>query len=393
MENPAGFDPAHPRCWRSGGQCAAAPVAGAAGGAAGRGATDATLGGTGIADRESAKNWLIANGVQFNGNASAVYIVKSSRLIVRNTQDQLDLIETIIQSGSTGTGPVQVEIESKFVEIQQDNLRNWPSTGCSGRRTFPATKTSFSEAAPRALPRNSIVRIILSFAPGLGPVGSAANSGNPNAGNLTAGNRSGTAAISANAIDALLFPVTGASSLAPAIGAISGVFSDPQFQLVIRALNQKKGVHLLSSPKVTTKSGQRAVIEIIREFRYPTEFTPPQIPQTFGGGGGIANTVTATSSTNGSFPVTPTTPTAFETRNTGVTLEVEPVVGPDGYTIDLNLVPQVVEFEGFINYGSPIHFDLDQSPDRCLDRQRHHAQHHQPADLQHAQGHDQRERL
>jgi general secretion pathway protein D len=52
--------------------------------------------------------------------------------------------------------------------------------------------------------------------------------------------------------------------------------------------------------------------------------------------------------------VTPTTPTAFETRNTGVTLEVEPVVGPDGITIDLNLVPQVVEFEGFINYGSPI---------------------------------------
>ncbi|TMP92242.1 MAG: type II and III secretion system protein, partial [Verrucomicrobia bacterium] len=52
--------------------------------------------------------------------------------------------------------------------------------------------------------------------------------------------------------------------------------------------------------------------------------------------------------------VTPTTPTAFETRNTGVTLEVEPVVGPDAVTIDLNLVPQVVEFEGFVNYGSPI---------------------------------------
>ncbi len=30
------------------------------------------------------------------------------------------------------------------------------------------------------------------------------------------------------------------------------------------------------------------------------------------------------------------------------------MVGPDGITIDLNLVPQVVEFEGFINYGSPI---------------------------------------
>jgi general secretion pathway protein D len=103
---------------------------------------------------------------------------------------------------------------------------------------------------------------------------------------------------------------------------------------------------------VTTKSGQRAVIEIIQEFRYPTEFNPPQIPQTVspssnsgGIGGGPSITI---------FPVTPTTPTAFETRNTGVTLEVEPTVGSDNYTIDLNLVPQVVEFEGFINYGSPI---------------------------------------
>jgi general secretion pathway protein D len=144
--------------------------------------------------------------------------------------------------------------------------------------------------------------------------------------------------------------------------SVAGVFTDPQFQVVVRALNQKKGVDLLSAPRVTTKSGQRAVIEIIREFRYPTEFDPPQIPQTFGGqssgftvlggaGGGI-NPLQSQQAQ--SFPVTPTTPTAFETRNTGVTLEVEPVVGPDGYTIDLNLVPQVVEFEGFINYGSPI---------------------------------------
>src|SRR5205814_3751109 len=91
----------------------------------------------------------------------------------------------------------------------------------------------------------------------------------------------------------------------------------------------------------------RAVIEIVREFRYPTQFTPPQVPNISGGTGGTGGTVVISA-------VTPTTPTAFETRNTGVTLEVEPVVGPDGVTIDLNLVPQVVEFEGFINYGSPI---------------------------------------
>jgi general secretion pathway protein D len=179
----------------------------------------------------------------------------------------------------------------------------------------------------------------------------------------TGGNRSGNLAISANAIDALLFPTMGASALAPGIFGLAGVFTDPQFQVVVRALNQKKGVDLLSAPRVTTKSGQRAVIEIVREFRYPTQFQPPQIPQSVGsnfgnGGNTIINPLTglisSSGGSSGAFPVTPTTPTAFETRNTGVTLEVEPVVGPDGVTIDLNLVPQVVEFEGFINYGSPI---------------------------------------
>ena len=135
---------------------------------------------------------------------------------------------------------------------------------------------------------------------------------------------------------------------------MSGVFTDPQFQVVIRALNQKKGIDVLSAPRVTTKSGQRAVIEIVREFRYPTQFQPPQIPQTFAARETVSGTASVSGNSNGAFPVTPTTPTAFETRNTGVTLEVEPVVGPDGITIDLNLVPQVVEFEGFINYGSPI---------------------------------------
>ena len=83
----------------------------------------------------------------------------------------------------------------------------------------------------------------------------------------------------------------GATSIAPGIFGLAGVFTDPQFQVVVRALNQKKGVDLLSAPRVTTKSGQRAVIEIVREFRYPTQFQPPQIPQTvgsnFGNGGNI----------------------------------------------------------------------------------------------------------
>jgi len=85
-------------------------------------------------------------------------------------------------------------------------------------------------------------------------------------------------------------------------------------------------------------------------LRYPKTYTQPQVPSISSSTGstviGGATTVPVV--------VTPTTPQDWETRNTGVTLEVEPVVGGDATTIDLNLIPQVVEFEGFINYGSPI---------------------------------------
>jgi hypothetical protein len=68
------------------------------------------------------------------------------------------------------------------------------------------------------------------------------------------------------------------------------------------------------------------------------------------GGGGVAGGAT----TSSSIPVTPTTPTAFEMRPVGVRMEVDPVIGENG-SIDLNLLPEVTEFDGFINYGSPIY--------------------------------------
>lgn len=307
---------------------------------------DASRGGTGIQKREAAKDWLIANGVTFGPQASAIYIPSSTKLIVRNTQEQLDLVESIIAAGENQGGVVQIEIESKFVEITQNNLKELGFDWLLGAANIPGSNRVFGSGGTSGTQ------------PGINPADFAfvaPNGQTIGANPVTAGNRSGNNGISQNAIDALIFGIAGNSALAPGIAALSGVFTDPQFQLVIRALNQKKGVDLLSAPRVTTKPGQRAVIEIIREFRYPTEFEPPQIPQSTGGnqntnliGGGGGG------SSGGAFPVTPTTPTAFETRNTGVTLEVEPNVGPDGYTIDLNLVPQVVEFEGFINYGSPI---------------------------------------
>jgi len=308
--------------------------------------TQESTGGRLLVNREGAKEFLESQGVSFLvPGSSANFLPQSSRLIVRNTADNLELVDAIVEQANT-SGPKQVEIESKFIEINQTNLKELGFDWLLGQFNVPGSSRVFGSGGTTGTVSGPGV-------PSDSPNYPFAPPGGPPVGQfpVTAGNRSGTFSITGNAIDTLL-QGTGAAGVAPGIFGLSGIFTDPQFQVVIRALNQKKGIDLLSAPRVTTKSGQRAVIEIVREFRYPTQFQPPQIPQTFGGSNNP--NVAIGQATGGTFPVTPTTPTGFETRNTGVTLEVEPVVGPDGITIDLNLVPQVVEFEGFINYGSPI---------------------------------------
>ena len=289
-----------------------------------------------VVARSGAREFLEASGVTFPPGASANYISSTSRLIVKNTQSNLDLVDNLVENSLT-TPPSQVEIESKFLEITQNNLKelgfDWlvgqfllpGGTGASGGTTAGGTSIA-SNAYP------------FMNAAGTTPIGATSATQGP----ITSGNRSGTRAISVNAVDGLLF----GSPLgpAPAVLALAGVFTNAQFQVVLRALNQSKGVDLVSAPKVTTKSGQRATIEIVREFRYPSDYSLPQVAPSTG--------VTQYS------PVTPTTPTSFEMKPTGITLEVEPTVGPDGYTIELVLAPRVIEFDGFINYGSPINANV-----------------------------------
>ena len=294
----------------------------------------------------TAKDTLIAAGVQFPPGSIAIYSKSTSTLTVKNSSENLDLIEKIVESLDSTSGVTQVEIQAKFVEITQNNLKELSFDWLLGQSNLPGTKNYnvFTAGGTRGtLPATNPGDFV--FQQGGSPIGS-----HP----ITGGNRSGQLAISANAIDALLFGGAGSSAIAPGIFSLVGAGTDPQFQLVMRGLDQKKGVDLLSAPRVTTKPGQQAVIEIIREFRYPTEFEQPQIPQNFGNTGNTQSILNPLASSGGSFPVTPTTPTTFEVKNTGVTLQVEPQIGPDGYSIDMNLAPQVVEFEGFINYGSPI---------------------------------------
>ncbi|MES2738035.1 MAG: Amuc_1098 family type IV pilus outer membrane protein [Verrucomicrobiota bacterium] len=316
------------------GGAAAAPAASADPFAAGGGAAPASN----LIQRATAIDILKSQGIQFPEGASAVFNPVTSQLIVKNTQPNLDLVEAFVDANRS-QGPKQIYITSKFVEVSQKNtdelgfdwLLGAIGEGNAVQGGGGSDGNSGLDSSTLGYPGN-IANMI------------ATGSISP----VTRSLRTGSNAISGNAIDA---QINGVSSVpeAPGVFSVAGVLTDPQFALVIRAMSQRKGVDLMSAPSVTTKAGQRATIEVIREFIYPTEFDPPQIPTnvgaTNGGSGGGSSAI----------PVTPTTPTAFEMKPVGVRMEVDPTVGADGYTIDLNLAPEVTEFDGFVNYGSPIY--------------------------------------
>src|SRR5437773_3392474 len=84
--------------------------------------TQETTGGQELINREGAKDFLEAQGVAFPPGASAAFLPQGSRLIVRNTQDNLDLVDAIVEQLNLAI-PKQVEIEAKFVEVTQTNLK------------------------------------------------------------------------------------------------------------------------------------------------------------------------------------------------------------------------------------------------------------------------------
>lgn len=326
---------------------AAAPAGGGATPGAGLGTSSATT-----ANRVPAKDALTGWGVQFPPGAIANFF-SNGTLIVKNTQEQLDLIDELVEvmnKEQGSSGPPQVDVETKFVEITQTNLKELSFDWNVGQFNFGSGKRFLGSGGTTGDGTQNKTADYPILDPVTGkPVGTNT---------LTAGNRTGSGnggAISRSAIDSLLFPVAaGSTSAAPAILSAASVLSDPNFQVVMRAINQKKGVDLLCAPRVTVKNDTDAKIEIVREFIYPQTYTAPQISRQASDGGGYYDANNRFITSPSAPVVTPTTPSAFTMQPTGVSLKVHPNIDMAGRTIEMQLKPEVIEFDGFINYGSPI---------------------------------------
>lgn len=300
----------------------------------------APAGGQGLlARRLSAQEALALQGVTFPTGASAAFNPPTSTLRVTNTAANQDIISQIIETTVQGE-PVMVAVRVTMIKTEQTNLEelgfDWMLGGVdSGRLHLTG-----------------------------GSVGNGDNLGgfgelieDEQIRPVTSGNRSGDTAIGANSIDNLIAMGTERDAVqnrAPGVFQLTGLASGNQVAMLMRGLSQKKGVDLLTNPSTVTRSGQASSVHIIREFIYPTEYEPPEIPDTISSTEIYVNGVYVGSEGGNSFPVTPATPTAFEKRDVGVILEVLPTADANKQYIDITLNPSVVDFDGFVNYGNPI---------------------------------------
>lgn len=300
-----------------------------------------------IARDTDIKAYLEGKGVVFPAGSQIVYSPISNKLIVRNTPENLELIDLLV--GGAEAIP-QVEIATKFVEFNQEDLDELSIAMNIVQEGQNFTENNYTSALPdqsQTFPWNE----------GNGGV----NHNNMDGLNNLDGLRS-SLDLKRNSLDQFLAVNSGTAGIQPYypnnFNFMVTVF-DYKVDTMIRALAQKKGTDLLNAPKVVARSGENAKIKVIRRFWYPTAFEAPELPSESGG-----NTLTAQTAT--APVVTPANPTDFEEQELGVILDVRPQVGPDNYTIDMDLVPRVVEFEGFVNYGTPIEIRFEDTGRRPI---------------------------
>ena len=105
-------------------------------------------------------------------------------------------------------------------------------------------------------------------------------------------------------------------------------YNDIPLDLAITAMEQEGTADVLNAPKVTTKSGNEAVIKVVETHRYPLDYDVETGQRT--------------------APVVK--PQDWEDKDLGVVLKVEPTVDVENETIELELNPEITKFVGYDEY-------------------------------------------
>ncbi len=262
-----------------------------------------------IESKTSIKDVLLNSGVPFPTGSNVFMDRRTGTLIVHNTPENLAMVEKILDI--IDKAPFQVNIQAKFVNIIQSDLEEM---GFEWLLKSDMRVGSKEDGGNKwQIDRDSSTTSLFNNALGVTASDGSAVTG------------------AVNGIDTTAKNMLQNSSIL----SFSGILTDPQFQVIMHALDKNGNSDLLSAPSVTTVNNQQAQIELVKEIRYPNEYDlqPPTISES-----GI---------------VTPgvSVPGEFITRDVGVILNVTPSVGSDRKTITLTLIPEVSELAEWKDYG------------------------------------------
>jgi len=275
--------------------------------------------------------------VDWPTGSSATYQPRFHKLFVKNTEKNIQMLEHILNDlvdEAISKRSQQVEIEAKFVEFNEGALDelgfDWtlydhdtlvggfrlkdgsyfnPVSGYDGSTAGQPINSGDGSTKIYTDPITGYEQIV---SPKYG-YGQALFSGSK---------RSNQTAFTA-AADTMLKLLGGE----PATMVLTKGGSFP-VDLKIKAMQQAGNADVLSAPKVTTKSGNEAIIRVVEVHRYPQDYDVETGQRT--------------------APVVK--PQDWEDYDLGVVLKVTPVVDAESNTIDLDLMPQITKFLGWDEY-------------------------------------------
>lgn len=345
---------------------------------------------TDMSQTQDWKKFFEDMGVTWPEGSSIAYISTIGKLRVKNTAEQLAIFEQVLED--LNVTPRMIEIEARFVEVSQKDLNSlgfewllnsdfsFDAGGFLDRalnlKEHSNTLGTFTDAAGGThsyyLPYAKSGRLtgtpIYSEATEFSPstiTGYRMNNGaivdtatyqalNGQYGMKTASRHNANI----TSVDGTTYStgmrytstdgnpvVAEGSSVNDQFMKVNALFGNADISMILHMLSQRSDTDVLSAPKVVTKNGQEAVMKVVTEYIYPTEFEVE-----------ISQQSTSSSYNGGSSGMTLATvePQNFETREVGVILQVVPEVSPEGQMINLMLNPQVVSEPTWKNYGMKI---------------------------------------
>ena len=326
------------------------------------------------------KEFFTELGVKWPEGSSIMYIKTIGKLRVKNTYENLAELEKALTE--MNADPKLIEIETRFVEVCQDDLNSlgfewilnsdysiglgkhvsralgvrngtWGSntgsrtvtqelnytTDTLNGSTIPTMRsvTTDSTSATRVTYANSRGASWIRNGDGHGKVGLSAFGGDSDQQN------------GMRYLSTLSNHISGESgSNNDQFMRVNAFFGNADLSMILHMLAQRSDTDLLSAPKVLTRPGVEAVMKVVTEYIYPTDYQvqlQSSSSSSSGNGGGSQSAILAV-----------VEPRSFTMREVGVILDVTPTLTDDGNLIDLDLKTQVVDEPTWKNYGMRIPF-------------------------------------